>query len=134
MSEYLDSSYKTMYYTPEEKADFAQLTEQRLRQFMLRCIQVFRKLPGAYEAQHFGKQLVRSSSSSAANYRAVRRSRSQNEFFAKLSVTIEELDESIFWLEMLVFTDIVASERMSDLIEEGTQLLKILSKARSNTK
>ena len=125
---------KIMYHTPEEKAEFAELTEQRLKQFMLRCIHVFRKLPSAYEAQHFGKQLVRSSSSSAANYRAVRRSRSQSEFFAKLSVTVEELDESIFWLEMLIFTDIVNQERLSDLIDEGTQLLKILSKARSNTK
>jgi four helix bundle protein len=85
-----------MYYTPEEKAEFAEATETRLKQFMLRCILVFRKLPNAYEAQHFGKQIVRSSSSSAANYRAVRRARSQNEFFAKLSLTVEEMDESIF--------------------------------------
>lgn len=123
-----------MYHTPEEKAEFAERIEQRLKQFMLRCIHVFRKLPEAYEAQHFGKQLVRSSSSSASNYRAVRRSRSQNEFFAKLSLTIEELDESLFWLEMLVFTDIIAEERLNDLLDEGQQLLKILSKSRSNTK
>jgi four helix bundle protein len=123
-----------MYYTPEEKAEFAEATETRLKQFMLRCILVFRKLPNAYEAQHFGKQLVRSSSSSAANYRAVRRARSQNEFFAKLSLTVEEVDESVFWLEMLVFTNILPQERLSDLIDEGSQLLKILSKARSNTK
>lgn len=123
-----------MYYTPDEKAAFAEQTEQRLRHFMLRCIRVFRNLPTAYEAQHFGKQLVRSSSSAAANYRAVRRSRSQNEFFAKLSLTIEELDESTFWLEMLVFTEIIASERLDGLADEGLQLLKILAKARSNTK
>jgi four helix bundle protein len=123
-----------MYYTPEEKAEFAEATETRLKQFMLRCILVFRKLPNAYEAQHFGKQLVRSSSSSAANYRAVRLARSQNEFFAKLSLTVEEVDESVFWLEMLVFTNILPQERLSDLIDEGSQLLKILSKARSNTK
>lgn len=123
-----------MYYTPEEKAEFAEGIEKRLKQFMLRCIHVFRKLPTAYEAQHFGKQLVRSSSSAAANYRAVRRSRSQNEFFAKLSLTIEELDESIFWLEMLAFTEIIPAERLSELMDEGLQLLKVLSKSRSNTK
>ncbi|WP_051041092.1 four helix bundle protein [Fibrisoma limi] len=123
-----------MYHTPEEKAEFAESMERRLKQFLLRCIQVFRKLPDSYEAQHFGKQLVRSSSSVASNYRAVRRSRSQNEFFAKLSITVEELDESVFWLEMLVFTDIIAADRLSDLLDEGQQLLKILSKSRSNTK
>ena len=123
-----------MYYPPSEKAAFAEQTEQRLRHFMLRCIRVFWKLPNAYEAQHFGKQLVRSSSSAAANYRAVRRSRSQNEFFAKLSLTVEELDESLFWLEMLVSTEVVSLEKLESLIDEGYQLLKILSKARSNTK
>ena len=119
---------------PEEKAAFAEQTEERLKQFMLRCIHVFRKLPTAYEAQHFGKQLVRSSSSSASNYRAVRRSRSQNEFFAKLSLTIEELDESLFWLEMLVFTEILPPDRLDSQTDEGSQLLKILAKACSNTK
>ncbi len=123
-----------MYHSPEEKAEFAQQTENRLKQFALRCVRVFRALPTAYEAQHFGKQLIRSSSSAAANYRAVRRGRSQNEFFAKLSLTVEELDESVFWLEMLIFADLVAADRLDELVDEGNQLLKILSKARSNTK
>jgi four helix bundle protein len=130
----VNNTVDEMYYTPEEKAEFAEATETRLKQFMLWCILVFRKLPNAYEAQYFGKQLVRSSSSSVANYRAVRRARSQNEFFAKLSLTVEEMDESIFWLEMIVFTNILPQDRLSDLIDEGSQLLKILSKARSNTK
>jgi len=115
-----------------DKGEFADNMEQRLKTFMLRCVQVFRALPHAYEAQHFGKQLIRSSSSSAANYRAVRRARSQNEFFAKLSIVVEELDESLFWLEMLIFTEIVSETRLSDLMNEGYQLLKILSKARSS--
>ncbi|MGF7215133.1 four helix bundle protein [Spirosoma lacussanchae] len=115
-----------------DKGVFADNIEQRLKTFMLRCVQVFRALPHAYEAQHFGKQLIRSSSSSAANYRAVRRARSQNEFFAKLSIVVEELDESLFWLEMLIFTEIVSETRLSDLMNEGYQLLKILSKSRSS--
>jgi four helix bundle protein len=123
-----------MYYTPEEKAAFAEQIHTRLKQFMLRSIRVFRELLTAFEAQHIGKQLVRSSSSSASNYRAVRRSRSQNEFFAKLSLVIEELDESIFWLKTLVFIEIQPPEKLNNLIDEGQQLLKILAKARSNTK
>lgn len=115
-----------------DKGEFADGIEKRLKTFMLRCVQVFRALPQSFEAQHFGKQLVRSSSSSAANYRAVRRGRSQNEFFAKLSIVVEELDESLFWLEMLVFTDILTGTRLSDLVDEGYQLLKILAKSRSS--
>ncbi|QJW91242.1 four helix bundle protein [Spirosoma taeanense] len=116
-----------------DKGEFADHIEQRLKTFMLRCVQVFRALPQSYDAQHFGKQLIRSSSSSAANYRAVRRARSQNEFFAKISIVVEELDESLFWLEMLIFTDILSEDRLSSLIDEGYQVLKILSKSRSHT-
>ncbi len=116
-----------------DKGEFADKLEQRLKVFMLRCVQVFRALPKSYESQHFGKQLIRSSSSSAANYRAVRRARSQNEFFAKISIVVEELDESLFWLEMLIFTEIVSGDRLSSLIDEGYQLLKILAKSRNNS-
>jgi four helix bundle protein len=116
-----------------DKGEFADKLEQRLKVFMLRCVQVFRALPKSYESQHFGKQLIRSSSSSAANYRAVRRARSQNEFFAKVSIVVEELDESLFWLEMLIFTEILSEDRLSSLIDEGYQLLKILAKSRNNS-
>ncbi|AKD58651.1 hypothetical protein SD10_19215 [Spirosoma radiotolerans] len=104
--------------------------EKRLKMFMLRCVKVCRTLPKEYEAQHFAHQLIRSSSSAAANFRAVRRGRSQKEFFAKLSVTLEELDESLFWLETIVFTEIVPERRLKELIDEGYQVLKILSKSR----
>jgi four helix bundle protein len=116
-----------------DKGEFADKLEQRLKVFMLRCVQVFRALPKSYESQHFGKQLIRSSSSSAANCRAVRRARSQNEFFAKVSIVVEELDESLFWLEMLIFTEILSEDRLSSLIDEGYQLLKILAKSRNNS-
>ncbi len=116
-----------------DKGEFADGIENRLKMYTFRCVQVFRALPRSYEAQHFGKQLVRSSSSSAANYRAVRRVRSKNEFFAKLSIVVEELDESLFWLEMLIFTEILSETRLSSLIDEGHQLLKIVAKARNNT-
>ncbi|UHG90060.1 four helix bundle protein [Spirosoma oryzicola] len=116
-----------------DKGEFADGIENRLKMYTFRCVQVFRALPRSYEAQHFGKQLVRSSSSSAANYRAVRRARSKNEFFAKLSIVVEELDESLFWLEMLIFTEILSETRLSSLIDEGYQLLKIVAKARNNT-
>lgn len=114
------------------KGDFADSIEKRLKTYTLRCVQVFRSLPNSFEAQHFGKQLVRCSSSAAANYRAVRRGRSKAEFFAKLSIVIEELDESLFWLEMLIYTEVIPESRLSSLIDEGYQLLKIVAKARNN--
>lgn len=100
---------------------------------MVRCVKVCRSLAGTYDAQHFARQLIRSSSSSAANFRAVRRGRSQKEYYSKLSIVVEELDESLFWLETLTLTELVSENRLSGLIEEGYQLLKILSKSRKTT-
>ncbi|GAB3935584.1 four helix bundle protein [Larkinella terrae] len=64
----------------------------------------------------------------------MRRARSQNEFFAKISIVIEELDESLFWLETLIDTEIVTETRLSDLLSEGIQLVKMLSKSRNSIK
>lgn len=117
-------------YSTFTKGQFLDDIERRLKLFMLRCVKVCRVLPHDYEARHFGHQLIRSSSSTAANFRAVRRGRSQKEYFAKLSIVIEELDESLFWLETLILTDLVPKSRLAGLIDEGYQLLKILSKSR----
>ncbi|GAB3692136.1 hypothetical protein GCM10027592_10740 [Spirosoma flavus] len=117
-------------YSTYSKSQFLDDLEKRLKLVMLRCVKVCRTLPNEYDAQHFGHQLIRSSSSAAANFRAVRRSRSQKEYYAKLSISLEELDESLFWLETLIFTEIVPEHRLLDLIDEGYQLVKILSKSR----
>ncbi|GAA4460030.1 hypothetical protein GCM10023189_34540 [Nibrella saemangeumensis] len=120
-------------YSGYTKGQFLDDIERRLKQFMLRCIKVCQSLPDAYDAQHFARQLIRSSSSSAANFRAIRRGRSQKEYYAKLSVVIEELDESLFWLETLTFTETVVEGRLHDLIDEGYQVLKILAKSRKTS-
>ncbi|GAB3746797.1 four helix bundle protein [Spirosoma pomorum] len=117
-------------YSTHSKSQFLDDIERRLKTFMLRAVKVCRTLPDTYEGRHFGLQLIRSSSSSAANFRAVRRSRSQKEYYAKLSITLEELDESLFWLETLIDLDLIAQKRLVDLIDEGYQLVKILSKSR----
>ncbi|AUD01846.1 four helix bundle protein [Spirosoma pollinicola] len=117
-------------YSAHSKGQFLDDLEKRLKVFMLRCVKVCRTLPKDYDAQHFGHQLIRSSSSAAANFRAVRRGRSQKEYFAKLSIVLEELDESLFWLETFVFTEIIPEHRLQELMDEGYQILKILAKSR----
>ena len=96
-------------YTDEERYAFAESIEKKLKSFTLRSIDVYKSLPlNDFVAQHTGKQLVRSPTSSAVNYRAVRRARSQNEFYSKISIVIEELDESIYWLEIFRRKQIVS--------------------------
>jgi four helix bundle protein len=117
-----------------DKNDFVSLLQNRTKNFVLRSIKVFKALPSTEEARIIGKQFLRCSSSVGANYRAVCRSRSQNEFFAKLSITIEEADESLFWLEIISESGILPLEKLKSLMSEAEELIKILSKARKNTK
>lgn len=117
----------------QEKEAFIEEFKKRTKAFTLRNIKVFQSLPKTDEAKIIGKQLLRSASSVGANYRAVCRARSQAEFYSKLSITIEEADESLFWLEILVESQIVAENKLADLMEEAEQIIKVLSKARKNT-
>ncbi len=63
----------------------------------------------------------------------MRRARSQNEFYAKISIVVEEIDESIFWLEMLIDLNYFKQEKLSNLISDSSEVLLILSKSRKNT-
>lgn len=68
---------------------------QRTKQFALRVIRLFRSLPKSDEARILGRQLLRSATSVAANYRALCRARSKAEFIAKMGVVIKEADETV---------------------------------------
>ena len=83
-------------------------------------------------------QLARCSSSGAANYRAAQRSRSRAEFISKLSIALEEIDESNFWIELLIDTRMISPQKVTDLLKEGQEIFAILlasrNTARRNTK
>ena len=72
----------------------------RTKKFALRIVKVFQALPRSEDARTLGKQLLRSGTSVAANYPAVCRSRSKAEFLARLGVVVEEINETVFWLEL----------------------------------
>lgn len=105
---------------PEELRD-------RTRKYAIRVVTLFRALPKTDEARIIGRQLLRSATSVAANYRAVCRARSHAEFVAKIGIVVEEMDETMFWLEFLGEVDIIAPSRLSDLVKEGNELLAIVA-------
>lgn len=76
--------------------DKAEALKLRTRRFAIRIVSVVRSLPRAREGDVIGKQLLRSGTAVAANYRAVCRSRSQAEFISKMKVVVEEADETVF--------------------------------------
>jgi len=116
-----------------EKTEFATQFRNRTKQFAVDIIKYFRTLPKTEEARIVGKQLLRSATSVAANYSAVCRARSKAEFFAKLSITVEESDESLLWLEIILNSEIDGSSKTKTLMKEAEEILAVLSKARKTT-
>ena len=113
-----------------EKNEFAQQFRNRTKKFVVDNIRLFRFLPKTEEARIIGKQLLRSSSSVGANYRAVCRARSQAEFHSKISIVVEEVDESIFWMEVLIEADVIKQPQIINLMNEANEILKVTSSAR----
>jgi four helix bundle protein len=113
-----------------ERIDFAEVLRKRTKKFVIDNIKFFRALPKTEEAKIIGRQLLRSSSSVGSNYRAACRARSKAEFHSKLSIVVEEADESIFWMEVLIEAEIVNKEALHYLLTEGNEILKIVSASR----
>lgn len=119
--------------TDIEKADFVEKFKKRTKAFSLNVIKLFQSLPKTDEARTLGRQLLRSATSVAANYRAVCRARSKAEFFSKLSITIEEADESVLWLELFIESDISNDTFTKTLLKEAEEITAVLTKARKTT-
>jgi four helix bundle protein len=106
----------------------------RTKAFALRIVKLFRALPRAVEAQVIGKQLLRSGTSVAANYRAACRARLKAEFMAKIGIVLEEVDESVLWIEMLIDAEILRKELVEHLLNEARQLTAIFTASRQTAK
>lgn len=113
-----------------ERTDFAEVIRNRTKKFVVDNIRFYRTLPKTEEAKIIGRQLLRSSSSVGANYRAACRARSKAEFHSKLSIVVEEADESLFWMEVLVEAEVVKQSELAYLTDEANQILKIAAASR----
>ena len=114
----------------ERDYKFREVMQQRTKQYSLRIVKLFQALPNTGEAQVIGKQVLRSGTSVGSNYRASCRARSSKEFYSKLSIVIEEADESMFWLELLSESGIIKAVLLYDIINETEEIIKILVAAR----
>ena len=74
-----------------------------------------------------GDQVFRSGTSVGANYRSVCRARSKADFVAKLGIVLEEADESLYWLELIVETEILKAKLLSPLMQEANELVSIFT-------
>ena len=112
----------------------AEELQQRTKAFALRIIRVFKSLPQTDDAIILGKQLLRSGTSVAANYRATCRARSRAEFIARLGVVVEEIDETVLWIELLGESETLPPARLSSLLKEANELLAIFISSQMTAK
>jgi four helix bundle protein len=98
----------------------------RTKRFALRVVRVFAALPATDMARVMGKQLLRSGTSVGANYREACRARSDAELISKLGIVEQELDETIYGMELLAEGEIVPAARLTDLSIEAEELMKIV--------
>lgn len=102
----------------------------RTKAFAHRCIKLSLNLPDSYLGNHIKKQLIRCSTSVAANYRATSIAQSKKSFISKISIVIEEVDESHFWIEFIVDEGLIAVDKCKSLLNEADQLTRIFISSR----
>ncbi len=111
----------------------AQELQLRLKMFAYRVVKLQHAMSSNLTEEIIIKQLVRSAFSSAANYRAACRAQTKKSFVSKLSIALEEIDESFFWLEVIRDLQLIKPELLDLLIIEAEELTKILSSSRKKS-
>jgi four helix bundle protein len=107
----------------DEKEDL----RKRTKHFALRLIKLYESLPRSGAAHVLAHQLLRSGTSVGANFREAHRARSNAEFLAKIGDSLKELEETAYWLELLVESGTVSDKKLSLLRDETSQLTAILT-------
>ena len=98
----------------------------RTKQIGLKVIKLIDDFPNKPSALAIARQLVRSSTSIGANYRAACRAKSIPDFINKLKIVEEETNETLYWLEILEESSLIQKDKISDLIKETDEILSII--------
>jgi len=106
----------------QEKPDL----RARTKAFALRIIRLYSSLPKTMEARILGTQVLRSGTSVGAHYREAIRARSTAEFISKIEGGLQELEETVYWLELLLEANIVHKSSLHELLQEAEELTAIL--------
>ena len=100
--------------------------KSRTKNFALRIIKLYSALPKTTEAQVSGKQIIRSGTSVGAQYREGCRAKSNADFISKLEGSLQELEETCYWLELIEEAGIFSQEKLKPLQTEAEEIIKIL--------
>lgn len=113
-----------------QQAAFNEKFRIRTKKLAIIILKMYANLNKTDEVRIVGKQIMRSATSVAANFRATCRARSEREKFAKLCIVVEEADETIFWLEILEESQIAITVNVAEIKTEMMEILKVMSSYR----
>ena len=108
--------------------------KKRTKEFAHRCVKLALALPDTPLGNHIRRQLIRCSTSVAANYRATCIAQSKASFTSKLSIVIEEADESAFWLEFIIEEKLLKRTLVEPLLKEAAELTAIFFSSRKTAR
>lgn len=108
--------------------------KERTKQFAHRAVKLAAALPETLMGRHVGGQLIRCSTSVAANYRPACLAQSKKSFVAKLAIVIEEIDECCFWFEFVIDEGLIPSSRATPLLKESEELRAIFISSRKTAR
>jgi len=114
--------------------DFSEKVKTRTKLFAVQIVRFYKTLPKTDEARVLGRQVLRSGTSVAANYRGVCRSKSQADFISKMGTVVEEADETLLWFELFEDAGVCLPTTVNNLKTAADELLRIFSKALGTAK
>ena len=100
--------------------------KKRTKAFAVKIVRLFETLPQKGAGIVLGRHLLRSGTSGGANYRSACRAKSTADFVAKMGIVEEEVDETIYWLELLIEVGILKAEEAEAILKEANELLAIV--------
>ena len=106
--------------------------QNRTKLFAFRIIKLAEFLEKLSIGKYIGRQIFRSGTSVAANYRAACRARSVKDFISKLGIVIEEADETVFWLELLGESKMLRENQIETLLSEANEITAIMVASRNS--
>ncbi|MFL9833966.1 four helix bundle protein [Chryseobacterium terrae] len=114
--------------------NYNQVFAQRTKALAIKIINDLSELSYSDKVSVIRKQIFRSASSTAANYRAMCRARSDKEKYAKICIVVEEADETVFWLEVIENVNMLEPEKLEEIMKESLEILKVTSAYKSKLK
>jgi len=123
----MDDASARQQFTYMKQEEFNEIFRQRTKALSLEIIKIVSELNYSDALGIIRKQLFKSVTSVAANFRAVCRARSDKERYSKLCIVVEEADETLFWIEMLIDGRFITVEKIENPQKEAEEILKVMA-------